>query len=65
MSRRKAKSDRELIADLTDRTKLFCESMYDPEVQGCNNCPLRLYDLGDCRIAYISYILVGGEKNDD
>ena len=40
MSRRKAKSDRELIADLTDRTKLFCDSYYDPAIKGCNNCPL-------------------------
>lgn len=31
MSRRKSKSDRELIADLTDRTKLFCDSYYDPK----------------------------------
>ena len=35
MSRRKSKSDRELIADLTDRVKLFCDSIYDPYFSGC------------------------------
>ena len=42
MSRRKNKSDRELIADLTDRTKLFCDSWYDPAIKGCNKCPLEI-----------------------
>ena len=64
MSRRKAKSDRELIADLTDRTKLFCESMYDASIKGCNNCPLVHYqEFTDCRIAYIHYLLEG-DKNE-
>ena len=61
MSRRKNKSDRELIADLTDRTKLFCNSWYDPAIKGCNNCPLVTLGFTDCREAYIHYILNKGE----
>ena len=64
MSRRKAKSDRELIADLTDRTKLFCDSYYDPATWGCNGCPLiHFTEFTDCRIAYIHYLLEG-DKNE-
>ena len=57
MSRRKLKSDRELIADVTKRTKLFCDSYYDPKTVGCSNCPLIQYDIADCREAYMHYIL--------
>ena len=64
MSRRKLKSDRELIADLTDRTKLFCEGYYDPDTWGCNGCPLVHSQFNDCRLAYIEYIL-GGYKEDE
>ena len=65
MSRRKAKSDRELIADLTDRVKLFCDSMYDPKAKGCKDCPLAQYETADCRIAYIYYLLSKGGKKDE
>lgn len=61
MSRRKNKSDRELIADLTDRTELFCNSMYDSINHGCNKCPLVTLEFGDCRVAYIYYLLNKGE----
>ena len=57
MSRRKLKSDRELIADVTRRTKLFCDSYYDTKTVGCSNCPLIHYDITDCREAYMHYIL--------
>ena len=44
MSRRKSKSDRELVADLTDRVKLFCDSMIflDYEIQ-YKSLPLRIF----------------------
>ena len=61
MSRRKAKTDRELLADLTDRTKLFCDSWYDPAIKGCNKCPLVTLGFTDCREAYIRYLLNKGE----
>ena len=61
MSRRKLKSDRELIADLTDRIKLFCDSWYDPAIKGCNKCPLVTLGFTDCRVAYIHYLLNKGE----
>ena len=64
MSRRKNKSDRELIADLTDRTKLFCQSYYDHTAWGCNKCPLVHSQFNDCRLAYIEFIL-GGYKYDE
>lgn len=33
MSRRKSKTDRELIADLTDSTQHFCNSIYDEKLE--------------------------------
>ena len=64
MSRRKSKSDRELIADLTDRTKLFCDSYYDAATSGCNNSQtIHFTEFPDCRIAYIHYLLEG-DKNE-
>lgn len=65
MSRRKNKSDRELIADLTDRVKLFCDSIYDEKVRGCKDCPLAQYETSDCRLAYMQYILEKGGKKDE
>ena len=65
MSRRKSKSDRELVADLTDRVKLFCDSMYDPTASGCKDCPLAQYETADCRIAYIYYLISKGGKKDE
>lgn len=64
MSRRKLKSDRELIADITKKTKLFCDSQYDPSMNGCKNCPLKVYDLTDCREAYLHYILFMNKKEE-
>lgn len=58
---KKSKSDRELVADLTDRVKLFCDSMYDGKTRGCKDCPLAQYDTADCRLAYMQYILSKGE----
>ena len=65
MSRRKNKSERELLADLTDRVKLFCDSIYDPYFSGCDNCPLLNYETADCRLAYMEYILSKGGRNDE
>ena len=57
MSRRKSKSDRELIADLTDSTQHLCNSIYDEKTRGCKDCPLAQYETSDCRLAYMQYIL--------
>lgn len=57
MSRRKSKTDRELIADLTDSTQHFCNSVYDEKTRGCKDCPLAQYETSDCRLAYMQYIL--------
>ena len=65
MSRRKAKSDRELIADLTDRVKVFCDSTYDDTTRGCKDCPLAQYETSDCRLAYMQYILEKGGRKDE
>ena len=65
MSRRKSKSDRELIADLTDRVKLFCDSVYDNKTRGCKDCPLAQYETADCRLAYMQYILSKGGIRDE
>ena len=64
MSRRNSKSARELIADLTDRTKLFCDSYYDPKTSDYNENPLiHITQFTDCKIAYIHYLLEG-DKNE-
>ena len=55
-SRRKLKSDRELIADINKKAKSFCDMIYDDRVRGCAQCPLKLYDEADCRVAYIKYL---------
>ena len=65
MSRRKNKSDRELVADLTDRVKLFCDGIYDGKTRGCKDCPLAQYETADCRLAYMQYILEKGGRNDE
>ena len=39
-SRRKTKSERELIADLNKRFKIFCNENYDLDNENCNNCPV-------------------------
>ncbi len=65
MSRRKSKSDRELIADLTDRVRVFCDSVYDNKTRGCKDCPLAQYETSDCRLAYVQYILSKGGIKDE
>ena len=55
-SRRKMKAERELIADINKKAKGFCDMMYDNRIQGCNLCPLKVYEEADCRIAYVKYL---------
>lgn len=55
MNRRKTKSERELVADVSKSTLIFCDK------QGrCKNCPLTsikdAYNVG-CMVAYLIYLL--------
>ena len=61
-SRRKTKSERELIADLNKRFKIFCNENYDLDNENCNNCPVAKILIQntlveDCRVAYIKMLL--------
>jgi hypothetical protein len=61
MSRRRTKTERELIADLMDSCKAFCNT------QECKTCPLRQIQTlheWSCIRAYAQYIL-GEEEEDD
>lgn len=63
MSRRRTKTERELIADLMDSCRSFCSSQKD-----CKSCPLRAIKLENehdfsCIRAYAYYLLEG--KGDD
>lgn len=61
MSRRRTKTEREIIADLMDACRLFCNSQTD-----CKTCPLRQMELDhefSCIRAYAQYLLDG--KGDD
>ena len=55
MNRRKTKSERELIADMSKNTLIFCNK------QGkCKDCPLSsikdAYNVG-CMVAYLIYLV--------
>lgn len=65
MNRRKTKRERELVADISKATQVFCDSYYDPKCSGCNNCPLHLYLSSDCRENYVQYLLRKEEKEHD
>ena len=49
MSRRKTKTERELVADINDTFRKFCHK------QDCIDCPYRLCE--DCKIEYIKDII--------
>ena len=55
--RRKTKGDRELIADINKRFKVFCTESYDLEGIGCMNCELNFEDEESCEIQYIKMLL--------
>lgn len=59
MSRRRTKTERELIADLMDSCRVFCNK------QECKTCPLREIKLEhewSCIRAFAQYILGGNEN---
>lgn len=51
MSRRKLKGERELVADINKRFKLFCEEHSD-----CDKC-IFLEVKGGCEMAYLAMLL--------
>lgn len=51
MSRRKLKSERELVADINKRFKLFCEEHTD-----CDKCIFLEVD-SSCEMAYLAMLL--------
>ena len=57
-SRRKLKGERELIADIKKRAKIFCDTNYDRD-RGCSTCPLEKSSkrLNSCIRAYTMYLL--------
>lgn len=55
--RRKTKGERELIADINKRFKVFCNESYDPEGVGCMKCELDFEDEESCEIQYIKMLL--------
>ena len=61
MSRRRTKSERELIADMMDSLRIFCNKQ-----ENCANCPLRNIEMQhefSCITAYALYLAKG--KGDD
>lgn len=61
MSRRRTKSERELIADMMDSLRIFCNNQ-----ENCANCPLRELEMQhefSCITAYALYLAKG--KGDD
>lgn len=63
MNRRKTKTERELVADMSKSTLIFCEK------QGkCKNCPL--VDIKNeynvcCMVAYLIYLLDERSKGNE
>ena len=49
MSRRKTKSERELVADINDVFRIFCHK------QDCRDCPYRFCE--DCKLEYVKDLL--------
>ena len=49
MSRRKTKTERELVADINDTFKKFCHK------HECRDCPYRMCE--DCKIEYIKDLI--------
>lgn len=56
MSRRKTKTERELVADINDAFRKFCYK------QDCVDCPYRL--CVDCKIEYIKDIIKLNDEED-
>mgnify|MGYP000115851024 FL=1 len=55
--RRKTKGERELIADINKRFKVFCNESYDLYGEGCMNCELDFEDEESCEIQYVKKLL--------
>ncbi|WP_288710041.1 hypothetical protein [uncultured Clostridium sp.] len=55
--RRKTKGERELIADINKRFKVFCNESYDLYVAGCMNCDLDFASEESCKIQYIKMLM--------
>ena len=61
MSRRKLKSERELVADMNKRFKVFCD-----QFPSCNDCPLKdCVNTTDCKLHYIENLLLNYNLEDD
>lgn len=60
--RRKTKGERELIADINKRFKVFCNESYDLEGIGCMNCELNFEDEESCEIQYIKMLMGKDEQ---
>lgn len=63
MSRRRTKTERELIADMMDTLRVFCTNQ-----PNCKSCPVRNYmdkeKINSCIKAYVGMLLNEEAKNE-